>query len=552
MSLISYCGTHHTDQNKIALYKQRFDEVLPFHTAANNVQLAPVRAGTQAWHITVDGNEAYSPRFHRTFGFYCGFAAVTLDADWFHITPLGEALYHQRYLFVGNYQNDIAVVCNHKGEYFHIDVSGTPLYRQKWNYCGDFREGSAVVQSNNGLSTHIKPEGSFIHQRWFTDLDVFHKGYARAKDHHGWHHIDHSGRAIYSARYANIEAFYNGCARVETFDGALLVIDEGGNTLRQLRNPTADLFAALSADMVGYWRTFTISTAVELNVFDRLPASTETLSIVINAPLEKLKRLLAALAELQLLRHEDQLWSVTNKGEFLCRNHEKSLASAAIEYAGDLLQRWNTLPEVIKDIPVDDDIFRVVEKDIQRLKGFHTMLRSYARHDYEVLLPLLNIQPSDLVFDAGGGDGTLVEMLESTYPDASIVLGDLPGVISTAEVQQAVGFDLLAPWPIQADKILLTRVLHDWADDQALAIFHQAAQSLNAGGELYVLEMLLIEDDFSGSLCDLHLLAVTGGQERTLNQFILLAEKAGLVFLQVNKAESLVSVLSFSKRALEE
>ena len=80
----------------------------------------------------------------------------------------------------GNFQAHFCVVRGN-GRYFHLDESGHKLYAESWDYTGDFREGSAVVH-RGGSATHVDAEGNFLHGRWFRDLDVYHKGLARAKD----------------------------------------------------------------------------------------------------------------------------------------------------------------------------------------------------------------------------------------------------------------------------------------------------------------------------------------------------------------------------------
>jgi hypothetical protein len=69
----------------------------------------------------------------------------------------------------------------------------------------------------------------------FVDLDVFHKGLARARDEGGWTHVEATGRPISARRFANVEPFYNGQPRVETLDGGLEVIDEDGTTIVRVR-----------------------------------------------------------------------------------------------------------------------------------------------------------------------------------------------------------------------------------------------------------------------------------------------------------------------------
>ncbi|MBK6516937.1 MAG: methyltransferase [Polyangiaceae bacterium] len=230
---ISSDSTHHVDERGASVYAARFDEVLKFHEPG----LAAVRRGVLAWHIRADGASGYERRFTRTFGFYGGVAAV-VDADgWHHIKADGQDAYPQRYAWCGNVQEGWSPVREGDGSYHHIDIEGRPAYQERWRYAGDFRGGVAVVQADHGRSTHIDRRGSRIHDRWFVDLDVFHKGFARARDDRGWAHIDVKGCAAYARRFAAVEPFYNGQARVERHDGALEIISENGVTILELRPP---------------------------------------------------------------------------------------------------------------------------------------------------------------------------------------------------------------------------------------------------------------------------------------------------------------------------
>ena len=540
-SSVSQCKTHHLDETGKALYRRRFDEVLPFHEPG----LAPVRLNSKAWHVRDDGNSAYKHTYDKTFGYYCGLASVCKDGVWFHIDPSGQPAYDARYAFTGNYQNDICVVCDNDNHYFHINKQGQPLYSNKWRYCGDFREGYAVVQNEGGLSSHINTTGQLVHDHWFLDLDVFHKGHARARDSSGWYHINANAVAIYNQRYANIEPFYNGYARVETNAGGLYIIDERGNIHRTLREAKYGDFAVLSADMVGYWRTLTLSTAVELGVFDHLPSTAATLAYTISADKFLLTRLLKALGELGVIYEENGKWVLSLKGNLLCLNNPKSLAYAALEYGDDLLDRWKHLPAIIKGEKVRQDVFEAVVKDSERNRTHHMMLASYALNDYQPLLSIMNIQEDEVVFDAAGGSGTLSCLLADEYPKAHIFCGDMPGVAINNEIDDVefINFDLFKTWPIQADKVILARVLHDWNDEQAIQILKQVKNCLLDKGELIVLEMLLPDIGYSGALCDLHLLAVTGGQERTHLEYISLFDQAGLELAYSITDVGLVSVL---------
>lgn len=229
-STVSPDATHHSIDGA-PLYESRFDEVLKFHPPG----LAPVRRAGQSWHIRSNGEPAYARRFLRTFGFYEGLAAVVSAEGWHHIRPDGSDVYVERYAWCGNYQGGRCPVRDEDGAYLHIGADGEPAYKSRWRYAGDYRDGIAVVQASDGRSTHIDRDSHLLHGQWFLDLDVFHKGWARARGDTGWTHVDQAGRPAYERRFAMVEPFYNGQARVETFDGALEIIDETGRMVVVLR-----------------------------------------------------------------------------------------------------------------------------------------------------------------------------------------------------------------------------------------------------------------------------------------------------------------------------
>ncbi len=234
-------GTHH-QVGEAPLYEARFFEVLAFHEPG----LAPARDASGAFHIDGAGMPAYAPRYLRTFGFYEGIAAVQANDGWHHVLPDGAPFYPERYAWSGNYQGGRCSVRALDGRYLHLDEHGAPAYAQRWRYTGDYREGAAVVQREDGLHTHIDRRGNATHGRWFDDLDVFHKGFARARLDDGWAHVDRTGAPAYRRRFALIEPFYNGQARVERFDGTLAIIDERGESILELRSQSP-LFAPVAA-----------------------------------------------------------------------------------------------------------------------------------------------------------------------------------------------------------------------------------------------------------------------------------------------------------------
>jgi broad specificity phosphatase PhoE len=534
-------GTHHLVDG-VPLYDARFDEVLKFHEPG----LAPVRDASGAYHVDATGTPAYASRHRRTFGFYEGIAAVDGDDGWRHVHPGGADAYETRFAWCGNFQGGRCTVRDSGGRYAHIDGTGR-IVGERWRYAGDYRDGVAVVQSALGLHTHVDVDGKLLHGRWFDDLDVFHKGHARARDEGGWMHVDERGAPLYARRFAGVEPFYNGQARVERDDGGLDVIDESGATVTELRLARRDQFGELSSDMVGFWRTETIALAADLGLIDALPADASTVSARCGVTVAGALRLLHALGDLGLVQVAGHQWWPTAKGAFLRDDHPLSLRSAATHWRAEYRRRWDGLGDVLRGSATQSDYFAELSGSPQRVVEYQRAIRSYARHDYAALGSAIDPGHHTLI-DAGGGTGALLDLALTAHPTTQGVVLDRPEVVahragSGDDRVRAVAADLFEPWPVGGDAVVLARVLHDWDDRDAARILARAHAALLPEGRLYIVEMHRPEVGHHGGLLDLHMLAATGGKERTEREFRALVEAAGFAAIEVRRLPTLPRVL---------
>ncbi len=546
-STIAPDGTHHLLDGK-PMYPMRFLRVQKYHAPG----LAPVIDASGAYHITADGHAAYPARFQQAWGFYEGRAAVMDNQGWFHILPDGRPLTADRFAWCGNFQLRRCVVRDHAGRYFHITDSGTPAYPDTYLYAGDFRDGYAVVRCpERGLCTHIDTRGHQVHNQWFIDLDVFHKGYARARDRSGWFHIDLNGRPLTDRRYAEVEPFYNGQARVLTHDGEYQVVDEQGCVLAVVGSHPLDRFHQVSKLLVGNWRTDTIAAAVSLGVFDHLPARCSELARAIATPDDSLARLLGALWELGLVdRRDNGLWHSTPAGQLLDRRSSLNLVDAAAEYGGPLRERWTHLPEALRSKRWrPSDVFASAAGDPDRLKRIHGMLAAYALHDFSGIVSLLPFQGARTIVDVAGGTGVLASMIADRFPTADVVVLERPEVCELASADcsnprvRFLSCDLFDTWPVHADAIVMSRVLHDWNDDDAGRILLNARAAVSRGAKGVIVEMLLDDTTPFGRLCDIHLLITTGGRERTCTQLGDILRTTGFRLVSVEPTDSIVNCI---------
>ena len=417
-----------------------------------------------------------------------------------------------------------------------------------------------MVQRSDGGHTHIDASGNLIHGVWFDDLDVFHKGRARACDAGGWHHVNMRGEPLYDRRFRAVEPFYNGQARVEGSDGGRSVIDESGATLLTLRPPRRSPLEALSGDMVGLWRTQAIRAAVELGVFEVLPAPSETVEAEAGLASPLGVRLLRALLELELVRRDDEgVYHPTERGAHLARAHPLSLADAALTWGREHYDAWSGIVGSLRtgessfEKMYGQKLFDWIQDRRGDLETFHAAFSSYARHDYRHLPERIDFTGHAVILDAGGGRGDLTFMLLRACPALRGVVMDRAEVVrdanppnDVADRCQFVAGDLFSEWPARADAIILARVLHDWPDGDSLRILRRARAAIVEGGTLYLVEMALDETGGAGGLLDLNMLVMTQGAERTERQFGRLLEAAGFRMQEVIATGAVNSVITAS------
>lgn len=547
---VSPCETYHVIGN-MPCYEKRFQNVLKFHEPG----YAPVKDGAGSYHIDMAGNSLYSHRFLKTFGFYEGRAAVESQAGWFHILSNGECAYKERYAWCGNFQEGFCPVRDQEGNYFHINRNGDRIYAQNYRYAGDFKDAIAVVCREDGKSSHIDVQGRFIHSRWYLRLDVFHKAFACAKDEGGWLHIRKDGLPAYSRRFSSVEPFYNGQAYVEDFEGNLFVVNEEGQTVREVFKPQnnrspKNLIGSLSGDLVGFWKSETIKLAVELNLLESLPGTLDELQTRIQIPRSSVERFLRALWETGIVEKRDDHWILTEKGSLLVPADRSFMASASLMWA-QVQKEWGGLKEKLLANEIrHHPTFKEEARDEKSLEIYRHALKGYAWEDFcDISAWPLWVEHETLLGLGQTAITLLAEILKiHPVPLKGIILNEDRPIYHVKLEEtvkprlQQVFKPLDKTWNIKADAVLLPRFLHYFPDEEVSQILDHVYKVLPLQGKLYLFEMLLDPAHPGGGLLDLNMLAESGGGLRTLLQWQELLGKKGFY---VEKHQALKTHLHF-------
>lgn len=565
---ISFDETHHLYQGK-RLYQKTFNKIMSFHPPG----LAAVEDSSGAYHIDYEGEPVYEHNFRKTFGYYEGLAAVEDESGWYHIDTVGNPVYKNRFKWVGNYQEERCPIRNSEGLYFHINKMGEPVYATKFRYVGDFKYGIAVVYTFGGFARHIDKNGKFIHNEKFLELGVYHKGFAIARDEHGYFHVAKRGNQLYAERYADVEPFYNGLALIRTKEGELQIIDETGNVINKVLDETTitvqeSLRNNLQKLFVGYWDTQIINVIARLGILDCIQNGCNTfneLKTKIAVPENSLQMIIRMMRVWNLIRIKENKYEITNKGLLLTEDHVKSLKYAAMMWADEHYKTMGALLDAIKTYkPQFETIygltfFEYLARNEEKAKIYNKAMERYGKDQHE-LLELHDFSKSKTIVDVGGGNGHL--LMKIMKRDRSIkkgILFDLPEIIRYSKTSNLndenitkidyIGGNFFDEIPVNADTILLSRVLHDWDDENAIKILRNVKDALQEDGKVLIFEIITPENtqfDIGTSL-NFNLLAMLGGKERALKEFERIFEAAGFKITKVLTLRSIISMIVVEK-----
>ena len=150
----------------------------------------------------------------------------------------------------------------------------------------------------------------------------------------------------------------------------------------------------------------------------------------------------------------------------------------------------------------------------------------------ERIVPHYDFSRFATIADIGGGRGHLLRAILDQAPSATGILFDRPQVLATFG-----GDDRIAPRPGDffndplpaADCYLLSNIVHDWGDREAVAILNALRAASLPDSTLLLFEFVVPEDaePFEASDIDVFMLALVGGRERTLKEYEQLLAAAG-------------------------
>ena len=200
-------------------------------------------------------------------------------------------------------------------------------------------------------------------------------------------------------------------------------------------------------------------------------------------------------------------------------------------------------------------IFEWIRDEAGMMEAFTSCMTDTTQRDHEAIFRLHDFRPFDLAVDVGGSHGVLLMHLLGKFPSARGILFDLPETVASAENViansgmanriEAVSGDFFKTVPAGADLYLLKQVLHDWSDEQSVAILSSVRSAIRDDGRVAVLDRILPDTHQPNEPIemDICMLLGTTGRERHISDFEVLFDASGFKLDRVTENPEGVSVI---------
>jgi len=297
-----------------------------------------------------------------------------------------------------------------------------------------------------------------------------------------------------------------------------------------------------------------VHVVADLGVADRIgdsPVPAVELASACGVDADALGRLMSLLAAHGIFDHRDGKFGHTASSRLLRSDHPMTMRPFLQMMGLPII--WGSITELGHSVRTGRPSLEVLEPQglWAHLQGhpsdgeiFGRAMTAKAGAEGAAVVDAFDFRQYRTIADIGGGRGHLLRAVLDVAPDTEGILFDLPEVIDSLDVQhprmRATAGDFFTDALPAADAYVLMEVLHDWPDQECVAILAAIRRAADADSTLLIIEGVLPEDhnDPRAATLDLIMLTVTGGRERTASQLSALLEQAGFRLDRVTETAS--------------
>ena len=305
----------------------------------------------------------------------------------------------------------------------------------------------------------------------------------------------------------------------------------------------------------GFWISRAVYVIAKLGIPDLLksgPKTAEELAAATKMHAPSLYRVLRALASVGVVSSQGEQFALTPLSETLVTDAPGSLRWFTVSELGqEHYPAWGNLMHSVKtgDIAFDQffgvDIWTYFQQNPEDAAVFNDSMTGVTAAANEEIMTKYDFSGFKKVVDIGGGHGGLITSILKKNSHVRGVLFDAPQVIEGARPKleaagladrcETVSGDFFKSVPTGGDAYVMKWIIHDWDDQKAITILRNCRNEMKPNGKLILVDCVVPEtnEPHFSKFIDLNMLVMTGGKERTKEEFEQLLADAGFKLLRV-------------------
>ncbi|MBD2043107.1 methyltransferase [Microcoleus sp. FACHB-672] len=315
------------------------------------------------------------------------------------------------------------------------------------------------------------------------------------------------------------------------------------------------------------WVSQPLYVAAQLGIADLLKDGPKTIDELANATgthAPSLYRLLRALASVSIFAEgEDGRFELTPLASCLQTGVEGSVGAMAIMFAQEWHSRpWEHLLESVKtgktafELVYGKKAFEYLAQNPEAGKIFDNAMTGITVTHNTAIAAAYDFSSISKLADIAGGHGGLIAAILNANPKMEGILFDQPHVIAGAlpllESQgvasrcKLIAGNFFESVPAGCDGYILKSIIHDWDDEEALAILKNCRKAMiGKNSKLLLVENVIPAGNEASmsKLVDLEMLVMAGGRERTEAEYRTLLGAAGFELTNIVPTQMPVSVI---------
>ena len=323
----------------------------------------------------------------------------------------------------------------------------------------------------------------------------------------------------------------------------------------QGNRPMPPLPLALMDMSYGLISTQGLYVAAKLGIADLLadgPKTADELAAATGSNPRFLNRILKFLVSRGVFAHNHERFELNDLSSMMRADAPMSARAMAV-YWGSAWNwnAWGRLLEAVMngktafDLTHGAPLFEYLEGHPSDAAVFNQYMAQMPSREPSQIMRAYDFTQKRRLIDVGGGHGAFLIAALEANPQLRGGLFDLPKVVSRAKAAfEAAGVtdrceiiegDFFEHVPAGGDVYLVSNILHDWDDERCVRILRNCRAAMGDSSALLVGEATLPEGNEPSPawMVDVIMMALTGGQQRTVREFASLFDAAGLKLSRV-------------------